>query len=67
MGGSGKTTLTKAILHRVHQGFEATSFVANMRDSKNVLDIQRQLLKDLKYEKLHIDHRRGVQVLTKHI
>ena len=49
MGGSGKTTLTKAILHRVHQGFEATSFVANMRDSKNVLDIQRQLLKDLKY------------------
>ena len=51
MGGSGKTTLTKAILHRVHQGFEATSFVANMRDSKNVLDIQTQLLKDLKYER----------------
>jgi ABC-type molybdenum transport system ATPase subunit/photorepair protein PhrA len=49
MGGSGKTTLTKAILHRVHQGFQSTSFVANMRDSKNVLDIQRQLLKDLKY------------------
>jgi ABC-type multidrug transport system ATPase subunit len=49
MGGSGKTTLTKAILHRVHQGFEATSFVANMKDSKIVLDIQRQLLKDLKY------------------
>jgi len=51
MGGSGKTTLTKAILHRVHQGFEAISFVANMRDSKNVLDIQRQLLKDLKDDK----------------
>jgi len=51
MGGSGKTTLTKAVLHRVHQDFEATSFVANMRDSKNVLDIQRQLLKDLKGER----------------
>ena len=51
MGGSGKTTLTKAILHHVHQGFESTSFVANMRDSKNVLDIQRQLLIDLKYER----------------
>jgi hypothetical protein len=25
--------------------------VANMRDSKNVLDIQRQLLKDLKGER----------------
>ena len=51
MGGSGKTTLTKAILQHVHQGFEATSFVANMRDSKNILDIQRELLKDLKYER----------------
>jgi ABC-type dipeptide/oligopeptide/nickel transport system ATPase component len=51
MGGSGKTTLTKAILHRVHQGFEATSFVANMRDSKNILDIQKQLLEDLKYKR----------------
>ena len=52
MGGSGKTTLTKAILHHVHQGFEATSFVANMKDSKVVLDIQKQLLKDLKCEKI---------------
>jgi energy-coupling factor transporter ATP-binding protein EcfA2 len=54
MGGSGKTTLTKAILHCVHQGFEATSFVANMRDSKNILDIQRQLLDDLKCKR-HIN------------
>ena len=51
MGGSGKTTLTKAILRRVHEGFEATTFVANMRDSKNILDIQRQLLEDLKYKR----------------
>ena len=52
MGGSGKTILAKAILHRVHQGFEATSFVANMKDSKVVLDIQKQLLKDLECEKV---------------
>ena len=63
MGGSGKTTLTKAILHRVHQGFEATSFVANMRDSKNILDIQRQLLKDLKYEKSITNTEEGFKCL----
>ena len=52
MGGSGKTTLTKAILHHVYRDFEATSFVGNMKDSNNVLDIQRHLLKDLKCEKI---------------
>ncbi|CAJ2635031.1 unnamed protein product [Trifolium pratense] len=56
MGGSGKTTLAKAIYNQIHRRFEGrTSFIESIREvcdnsnniSKGITHLQQQLLSDL--------------------
>ncbi|KAF1881349.1 hypothetical protein Lal_00023385 [Lupinus albus] len=59
MGGSGKTTLAKAIFNKSHRDFVGTSFLANIREvwetNGGQTDLQEQLLTDiLKLEKMKI-------------
>eukprot|EP01018_Ginkgo_biloba_P008335 Gb_08632 [translate_table: standard] len=46
MGGIGKTTLTKAVYNNICHRFEASCFVADVRDNK-LTKLQRQILGDL--------------------
>nr|ABN09142.1 TIR [Medicago truncatula] len=53
MGGSGKTTLAKAIYNRIHREFQGkTSFIESIREvcdynRKGIIHLQEQLLSDL--------------------
>ena len=51
MGGLGKTTLARAYFECMSCQFEATSFLANVRevceDNKGLVKLQKQLLKDI--------------------
>ncbi|XP_045832557.1 disease resistance protein RUN1-like isoform X1 [Trifolium pratense] len=60
MGGSGKTTLAKAIYNRIHQKFVDRSFVENVREvcekeNRGIIHLQQQLLSDIlnTKEKIH--------------
>nr|GFB85462.1 TMV resistance protein N-like [Tanacetum cinerariifolium] len=55
MGGSGKTTMARAIFDRVSIKFEAKSFVENVREVSKaslsgLLALQRQVLSDLLHD-----------------
>ncbi|GAU30760.1 hypothetical protein TSUD_354850 [Trifolium subterraneum] len=53
MGGSGKTTIAKAIYNRIHRRFKGrTSFIESIREvcdnnSKEIIHLQEQLLSDI--------------------
>jgi len=60
MGGSGKTTVAKAIYNEIHRRFDYTSFIENIRevcekDTKGHIHLQQQLLSDVRKtkEKIH--------------
>ncbi|KAK9930174.1 hypothetical protein M0R45_027223 [Rubus argutus] len=51
MGGSGKTTLAKAIYNKFYHSFEGKSFLANVRETANqsngMINLQERLLSDI--------------------
>ncbi|XP_059428994.1 TMV resistance protein N-like [Corylus avellana] len=54
MGGIGKTTLSKAIYERVSHQFEASCYIANIREetrSHGLLYLQKQLIYDILMER----------------
>ncbi|CAI8608205.1 unnamed protein product [Vicia faba] len=60
MGGSGKTTVAKAIYNQIHRTFDCISFIENIRevcehDSRGHIHLQQQLLSDVlkTKEKIH--------------
>ncbi|CAL5195447.1 unnamed protein product [Lathyrus oleraceus] len=60
MGGSGKTTVAKAIYNQIHRTFDCISFIENIRevcekDSRGHIHLQQQLLSDIlkAKEKIH--------------
>nr|XP_012574031.1 TMV resistance protein N-like isoform X2 [Cicer arietinum] len=60
MGGSGKTTVAKAIYNQTHRTFECTSFIENIRevcekDTRGYIHLQQQLISDVlkTKEKIH--------------
>ncbi|KAK7244592.1 hypothetical protein RIF29_39416 [Crotalaria pallida] len=59
MGGSGKTTLAKAIYNQIHREFVHTSFLADIRElwetNRGQTDLQEQLVFDILKEKMKIN------------
>ncbi|CAJ2635041.1 unnamed protein product [Trifolium pratense] len=60
MGGSGKTTVAKAVYNEIHRRFDCTSFIENIRevceqDTRGHMHLQQQLLSDVlkTKEKIH--------------
>jgi hypothetical protein len=54
MGGIGKTTLSKAIYERVSHEFEASCFIASIREetiTRNLVYLQKQLIYEILMEK----------------
>lgn len=49
MGGLGKTTLAKAVFNNIYQEFEASCFLADVRES-NISNLQEQILTELSGE-----------------
>ena len=50
MGGIGKTTLAQEIFNRISSCFEASSFIANVREeskNKGLVSLQKQLLRKI--------------------
>ena len=47
LGGSGKTTIAKAIYNKFCQSFEGKSFLANVRETSNLVHLQNQLLSEI--------------------
>jgi len=54
MAGIGKTTLSKKIYHLIHNQYEKSSFLPDVR-SRDVTDVMKQLLCNLCDKKLHKD------------
>ena len=57
MGGSGKTTLAKAIYHKIHGTFMEKSFIediAQVRETRGGIHIQEQLLSDVLKTKVEV-------------
>ena len=53
MGGMGKTTLAQEIYKRISGNFEASSFIANVRDktkNRGLVSIQKELLSKILME-----------------
>ncbi|KAM5573256.1 hypothetical protein ABKV19_013009 [Rosa sericea] len=44
MGGIGKTTIAKALYNKFRHSFEASSFLANIRETANQASLQKRLL-----------------------
>ena len=54
MGGMGKTTLAQEIYRRIYVNFEASSFIANVRDetkNQGLVSLQKQLLSKILMER----------------
>ncbi|GMY08998.1 disease resistance protein RUN1-like isoform X2 [Fagus crenata] len=47
LGGSGKTTIAKAIYNKFCESFEDKSFLANVRETSNLVHLQNQLLSEI--------------------
>ena len=47
LGGSGKTTIAKAIYNEFCQSFEGKSFLANVRETSSLVHLQNQLLSEI--------------------
>ena len=60
MGGMGKTTLARALYQRIHNHFDASSFIGNVREEsyeKGLISLQKQLLDDILIESnIRIQH-----------
>ncbi|KAK9930161.1 hypothetical protein M0R45_027213 [Rubus argutus] len=73
MGGSGKTTLAKAIYNKYYHSFEGQSFLANVRETANqsngIINLQERLLSDIltptKVEVVDVD--RGIMVIQQRL
>jgi len=52
MGGIGKTTLSKKIYHLLHNQYEKSNFLEDVK-SKDINDVKKKLLQDLCDRKLH--------------
>ncbi|XP_050380445.1 disease resistance protein RUN1-like isoform X2 [Argentina anserina] len=68
MGGIGKTTVAKALYNKFHQSFEASSFLADVRQTmqtKGMVSLQEGLLSDIsKTSMSELGHvARGVNVI----
>ncbi|XP_023920918.2 disease resistance protein RUN1-like [Quercus suber] len=68
MGGMGKTTLARKIYQRISSSFEASSFIANVREetrNQHLVCLQKQLLSKILMEsKINIwDFHEGINVL----
>ncbi|CAN6446077.1 unnamed protein product [Victoria cruziana] len=70
MGGIGKTTLAKAICNQLLSGFEACSFLSDVRSKDKIESLQQQLLNDVfgRDESHDItDKSRGIAVIKERI
>jgi hypothetical protein len=68
MGGIGKTTLAQEIYNRISSRFEASSFIANVREenrNKGLVSLQKQLLSNILMEReINIwNFREGINVI----
>ena len=68
MGGIGKTTLAQEIYNKISSRFEASSFIANVREenrNKGLVSLQKQLLSKILMEsKINIwDFHKGINLI----
>ncbi|KAM3683799.1 hypothetical protein ACJW31_12G176100 [Castanea mollissima] len=69
MGGMGKTTLAQEIYRRISSNFEASSFIANIREetkNQGLVSLQKQLLSKILMER-EINFYEGIDVMRKRL